>query len=149
MEHGVYKKQQQYDYQTIADLKRSCDEDEADMNNSILRVEVVAAVKKLKDSKSPGVYEIPAELIKAGGEDMISALHQLLNCIWEKEQWPTQWTKSILVTIPKKGDLADCVNYRTIALINHLSKALLLIMLQQLKVSLEPHLKLSEEQGGF
>jgi len=48
---------------------------------------VAAAVKKLKDNKSPGVDEIPAELIKAGGEDMISALHQLLDCIWEKEQW--------------------------------------------------------------
>ena len=30
---------------------------------------------------------------------MISALHQLLNCIWEKEQWPAEWTKSILVII--------------------------------------------------
>jgi len=144
----LYRKQQQCDYEMIADLKRrSCDEDETDMNNNILREEVAAAVKKLKDNKSPGVDEIPAELIKAGGEDMISALHQLLNCIWEKEQWPTEWTKSILVTIPKKGDLADCANYRTIALISHLSKVLLLIMLQRLKVSLEPHL--SEEQGGF
>jgi len=34
------------------------------MNNNILGEEMVATVKKLKDSKSPGVDEIPAELIK-------------------------------------------------------------------------------------
>jgi len=54
----LYRKQQQCDYGTIADLKRrSCDEDEVDMNNSVLREEVVAAVKKLKDSKSPGLMK--------------------------------------------------------------------------------------------
>jgi len=124
MEYGseLYKKQQQYNYGTIADLKRrSCDEDEANVNNNILTEDVVAAVKKLKDSKSPEVDEIPAELIKAVGEYMISTLHQLLKCIWEKEHWPTEWMKSILVTIPKKVDLADCANYRTIAPISHFS----------------------------
>ena len=26
----------------------------------------------------------------------------------EEEKWPEEWTKSVLVTIPKKGDLTDC-----------------------------------------
>ena len=35
----LYRKQQQCDYEMIADLKRrSCDEDETDMNNNILMI---------------------------------------------------------------------------------------------------------------
>ena len=40
--------------------------------------------------------------------------------------------KSVLVIIPKKNDLTNCANYWTIVLITHLSKILLLIILQHL-----------------
>ena len=51
------------------------------------------------------------------------------------------------MTIPKKEDRAECSNYRTIALVIHLSKMLLLMTLEMLKAALEPCL--SDEQGGF
>ena len=44
-------------------------------------------------------------------------------------------------------DLTDCANYRTTALITHLSKILLLVILERLKATLEGCL--SEEQAGF
>ena len=53
----------------------------------------------------------------------------------------------IIVTIPKKGDLRECSNYRTISLINHLGKVLLNIILDRLQANVNPHL--SEEQAGF
>ena len=34
-----------------------------------------------------------------------------------------EWTKSLIVTIPKHGDLRDCNNYRTIAQLSHMGKA--------------------------
>jgi len=37
---------------------------------------------------------------------------------------------SVLVAIPKKGDLTDCANYRIIALITHFSNIILLIILK-------------------
>jgi len=55
--------------------------------------------------------------------------------------------KSILVPIPKKGDLSNCSNYRTISLINHTGKVLLIVLLNRLKNHLDPYL--SEEQAGF
>ena len=49
----------------------------------ILREEVEAAVKSPKEGKSAGVDNIPAELVQAGGEAMIYALHIICSKIWQ------------------------------------------------------------------
>jgi hypothetical protein len=41
-------------------------------------VEVEIAIGKLKSYKSPGTDQIPAELIKAGGETLCSEIHKLI-----------------------------------------------------------------------
>jgi hypothetical protein len=46
------------------------------------RLEVEIAIAKLKKYKSPGSVQIPAELIQAGGEMLLSAIHELINSIW-------------------------------------------------------------------
>ena len=81
-------------------------------NHPILHGEVEAAVKTLKEGKAAGVDNIPGELIKAGGEDMISALTNICNKIWQTGEWPTPWTQSLIITLPKKGNLQLCQNYR-------------------------------------
>jgi hypothetical protein len=53
-----------------------------------LEVEIAAA--KLKKYKSPGSDQIPAELIQAGGEILLSAIHKLINCVCNKEELPDQ-----------------------------------------------------------
>jgi hypothetical protein len=50
--------------------------------------EVVVAIGKLKSYKSPGVDQIPAELIQAGGETLCSEIHKLIKLIWNKEELP-------------------------------------------------------------
>jgi hypothetical protein len=42
-------------------------------------LEVEIAVAKLKKYKLPGNDQIPAELIQAGGETLVSAIHKLIN----------------------------------------------------------------------
>jgi hypothetical protein len=75
-------------------------------------VEVEIAIGKLKSYKSPGTDNIPAELIKAGGETLYSEIYRLICCIWNKDELPQQWKESIIVPIYKKGDKTDCNNYR-------------------------------------
>jgi hypothetical protein len=58
----------------------------------------------LKRYKSPGVDQIPTELIKAGEEKMHSETHKLIKLIWNKEKLPHQWKESIVIPIHKKGD---------------------------------------------
>jgi hypothetical protein len=50
------------------------------------RLDVEIAIAKLKQYKSPGSDEIPAELIQAGGEMILSAIYKLINSIWNKEE---------------------------------------------------------------
>jgi hypothetical protein len=63
--------------------------------------EVEVATRKLNRYKSPGIDQIPAELIQAGGETLRSEIHKL-KLMWNKEL-PHQWKESIMVSIHKKG----------------------------------------------
>ena len=111
----------------------------------ILQEEVEAAAKSLKKGKSAGVDNSPSELVQAGGEAMIDMLLIICNKIWQTGEWPTPWTQSLIITLPKKGSL--CQNYSTISLINHPSKVMLRILMDRLKTQAEETIK--EEQAGF
>ena len=104
---------------------------------AIFRSEIVAAGKKLKAGKAPGTDEIPGELLKHSGDCITDQLHHICNDIWMKETIPDDWTKSIILTIPKKGDITMCENYRIISLISHSSKILLEIIRSRMKPYVE------------
>jgi hypothetical protein len=79
--------------------------------------EVEVRVGKLKRYKPPGVDQIPAEMIQAGGETLHSEIHKLTKLIWNKEELPHQWKQSTVVPIHKKGDKTHCSNYEGISLL--------------------------------
>ena len=60
---------------------------------------------------------------------------------------PTPWTQSLIITLPKKGNLQICQNYRTISLISHSSKVMLKVILNRLKPQAEEII--AKEQAGF
>ena len=91
----------------------------------------------MKKGKSAGVDNIPAELVQAGGEDVITALRTICNKIWQTEEWPTSWTQSLAIALPKKDNLHQCQNYRTISLISRPSNVMLNIILNRLKPQAE------------
>ena len=101
----------------------------------------------MKKGKSALVDNIPAELVQAGGEDVITALTTICNKIWQTGEWPTSWTQSLVIILPKKGNLQRCQNYRTISLISHPNKVMLKITLNRLKPQAEKII--AEEQAGF
>ena len=53
----------------------------------------------------------------------------------------------MVITFPKKGNLQQCQNYRTISLTSHPSKVILKIELNRLKPQVEKII--AEEQAGF
>ena len=111
----------------------------------ILRDEIVDAVKSLKIGKAPGVDNVAAKLLIAGGDPVIDVLHKLCNHTWRTGEWPTSWTKSLILTIPKKGSIKECGNHRTISLISHASKVMLPVILNRLQPQVE-HI-ISEEHS--
>jgi hypothetical protein len=80
--------------------------------------DVEVAIGKLKRYKSPGVDQIPAELIQAGGGTLRSEIRKLFKLMWNKEELPHQWKESVVVPIHKKGEKTDCSNYRGISLLS-------------------------------
>jgi len=66
--------------------------------------EIELAIDKLKNHKSPGIDQIPAELIKAGGRTIFLDIHKLITSIWKKEKLPEEWKESIIIPIHKMGD---------------------------------------------
>ena len=86
-------------------------------------------------------------MVQAGGEDVVTALTTICNKIGQTGEWPTPWTQSLVITLPKKGDLQQCQNYRTISFISHPSKVMLKITLNRLKPQAEKII--AEEQAGF
>jgi hypothetical protein len=90
-----------------------------------------AAIRKLKRYKSPGVDQLPAELIQAGGETLCSEIHKLIKLIWNKEL-PHQCKESTVVPIHKKDDKTGCSNYRGISLLSTSYKILSNVLLARL-----------------
>ena len=89
---------------------------------------------------------VPSEMLKCGGEAVTKALIALCQKVW-KEKWPWEMTQSLVIPIPKKGNLRQCQNYRTTSLISHSSKAMLRVILNRLKPKGEE--LLAEEQASF
>ena len=91
--------------------------------------EVEMPIDKLKRQKSPGIDQIPEELIKEGDRTTCCENHKCINPIWNKEELPEEWKESIIVPTYKKGDKIDCTNYRGISLLPTTSKILSNILL--------------------
>ena len=83
----------------------------------------------------------------SGGEGVIAALTTICNKIWQTGEWQTPWTQSLVITLPKNGNLQHCQNYRTISLISHPIKVKLEIILKRSNPQVEKII--TEEQGGL
>ena len=62
--------------------------------------------------------------------------------IWKTQQWPQDWKRSVFIPIPKKDNLKECSNYRTIALISHASKVMLKSLQARLQQSMNRELQM-------
>ena len=107
----------------------TCQESVNDDDHPILREEVEAEMQALESGKAAGTDGVPAELIKHGSETVNDMLTKICDEIWRTGEWPTPWTQSLITTLPKKGNLQLCQNYRTISLISHASKVMLEVVL--------------------
>ena len=81
-------------------------------------------------NKGSGGDGIPAELYQILKDDVVKVFTQ---CITKVQQWPQDWKRSVFVTIPKKSNAKECLNYCTIALISHTSKVMLKILQARLQ----------------
>ena len=67
--------------------------------------------------------------------------------IWKIQQWPQDWKRSVFIPIPNIGNVKECSNYCTIALISHTSKVMLKILQGRLQQYV--NWELPDVQAGF
>ena len=98
------------------------------LNPNILECEVKWALGSITTNKASGGNRIPVELFQILKDDAVKVLHSICQQMWETQQWPQDWKRSVFIPIPKKGNAKECSNYHTIALISHASKVMLKIL---------------------
>jgi hypothetical protein len=74
------------------------------------------AVVGLNRHKSPGIDQIPAEVITAGSRIICFEIYKLINSIWNKEELPEEWKDSIIAPIYNKCDKTDYSDYSGVSL---------------------------------
>ena len=137
------------------------------INQPITMSEIESTVKEMKNNKAPGPDGIPTEFFKAffkndspsvdqpdsnhsdnDYSDCAKCLLILFNKIWDGD-FPQEWNSASIVSIPKKGDLSDCNNYRGISLINVGLKILSKIVTNRISEYALSHGFIRPEQFGF
>ena len=109
--------------------------------------EICTDISQLKNSRTPGMDGITAEMIKLGGAESVRCFKSLFDAIGHKEEVPEDWKSQLLIPLHKKGSRTICDNYRGIALLSVPSKVFTKAILNRVKPRTE--LLLSESQCGF
>ena len=118
-----------------------------DLEPDIRECEVKWALESITMNKTRGGDGIPVELFQILKDDAVKVLHPICQQIWNNQQWPQDWKRSVFIPIPKKGNAKECSNYRTIVLISYASK----VMLKILQARLQQYVnhELPDVQAGF
>ena len=99
----------------------------------ILECEVKWALESITMNRASGGDGIPGELFQILKDDAVKVLCSICQQIWKTQQWPQDWKRSVFIPIPKKGNVKECSDYPTIALISYTNKVMLKILQARLQ----------------
>ena len=70
----------------------------------ILECEGKWALGSITTNKASGGDGTPVELFQILKDDAVKVLHSICWQIWKTQKWPQDWTRSVFIPIPKKGN---------------------------------------------
>ena len=110
--------------------------------------EVRKALGQLKNARASGICTITAELLKNGGEAVVTWLTKIFNHVWSTEQIPEDWRKGIILPFWKrKGDALTCSNHRGITLLSIPGKTFARVVINRAIPAMHHHRR--PHQAGF
>ncbi|XP_049779264.1 uncharacterized protein LOC126176165 [Schistocerca cancellata] len=121
--------------------------DEDEIGDMILLGEFNRSLKDLSRNRTPGVDNIPLELLTALGKPGLTKLYHLVSKMYETGEIPSDVKKNIIIPIPRKSGVDRCENYRNISLISYGCKILTGILNRRMEKLVEADLV--GDQFGF
>ena len=97
--------------------------------------EMKTAINKLKANRSSAL--VPAEMLKASPEYLLTTLLKLCNKVKNTCYFPHEWAKGVTTLLHKDGDEDDPNNYRAITVADALSKVMTIMMNERICEKLE------------
>lgn len=118
------------------------------LDEPIAQEEVMNAISRLKNNKSPGSDGYGAEFYKAFAPQLTPFLVTTFNDVLETGTVPSSWNEATVVVIPKEGrDPADPRSYRPISLLNQDHKLFTAILTGRLNKIIAEYI--GRDQAGF
>lgn len=106
-------------------------------------------IDKLKKTKSPGPDNIFPRILKECKGELSEAIARVFRNSLDSGVVPRLWRQANVVPIFKKGDKAQCSNYRPISLTSVVGKMLEAIITKGIREHLEKHQLIRHSQHGF
>ena len=132
---------------TSCNLENQTEVSEDDKGPLILLAETESSKRKLKKGKAPGLDNVPGELIECLGPQATRQLNKLDNAVYTTGKWPSDFTKSKVIKLPKKTNTKRCEEHRTLSLISHGSKILLKTIYERIYAKVD--IFIEKDQFGF
>ena len=103
--------------------------------SEITTAEVKSAIRKMRNNRVSGIDDLLPEFFKALAttDKGLEIITELCRLCWNSKTIPEAWQLSRAQTLFKKGDPAQCSNYRPISLLCCGYKFLATILLERLK----------------
>ena len=73
------------------------------LETDILECEVRRALESITKNKASGGDRILVELFQILKDDAMKVLHSICQQIWQTQQWPQDWKRSVFIPIPKNA----------------------------------------------
>ena len=110
--------------------------------------ETLEAIRQMKTNKAAGLdCAITAETLQGDGDAMADVIHCFCTEVYSNLTPPDQWITSVIVPLPKKGDLSLMTTYRGISLMSIAAKVYNKILLNRIRNEVDPILR--KNQAGF
>ena len=120
-----------------------------ELDRPISKEEVMQSIRNLKQGKAPGLDNICGEYLKNAEANITPFLTLLFNKIYDSSCFLSEWCKSIIIPLFKRGNETDPDNYRGISLLSDVSKVFTAILNKRLYNWAGKEGKISKEQAGF
>ncbi|XP_063593061.1 uncharacterized protein LOC134770121 [Penaeus indicus] len=92
----------------------------------ILKSEVRWSLQQMKSGKTADPHGVYIDMLRALGEKGINLIWNILNDIHERSKLPKEIMKSVFVALLKVSGTRECSQHRTISLMSHILKTLML-----------------------